>query len=304
MDFMIISAVIFIISLIIIELSLYSYRNMRSTQRAQLKKRLGKYTFTEDSRGDIVKHRKLSEIKTLNRILLSSTIIRKMDQLVLQANVKYPLGVYVLTAFFLGATSGMITMILTDVLIAAIMVGILFLFLPYLYLVYLKKKRGKKFQAQLHEGLDLIARALRSGHSFTSAMQVAGDEFDDPLGTEFEETIDEINFGVSVPVALKNMMTRMDCRDLNFFVVSVIIQRETGGNLAELIESPFIQDELSSNASTCFSRVFNLGSKSFLNFSIVEMLPLTVFKRAPIDLDQLLKFDFVTRSKSFIIVGK
>jgi tight adherence protein B len=237
MDFMIISAVIFIISLIIIELSLYSYRNMRSTQRAHLKKRLEKYTFTETSSGDIVKNRKLSEIKTLNRILLSSSTIRNMDQLVLQANVKYPLGVYVLAAFFLGAFSGMITMILTDVRIAAIMVGIPFLFLPYLYLVYLKNKRAKKFQAQLHEGLDLIARALRAGHSFTSSMQVAADEFDDPLGTEFEETLDEINFGVSVPVALKNMMNRVACRDLKFFVVAVIIQRETGGNLAELIES-------------------------------------------------------------------
>ena len=71
MDFMIISAVIFIISLIIIESSLYSYRNLRSTQRAQLKKRLRKYTFAETSSGDIVKNRKLSEIKILNQILLS-----------------------------------------------------------------------------------------------------------------------------------------------------------------------------------------------------------------------------------------
>jgi tight adherence protein B len=138
----------------------------------------------------------------------------------------------VLAGLFLGAFSGMILMFLTDSLLLAGLVGLVTLFLPYLYLTVLKNRRAKKFQAQLHEGLDLIARALRAGHSFTSSLQLAADEFDDPLGTEFEETLDEINFGVSVPVALKNLMNRVDCRELKFFVMSVLIQRETGGNLA------------------------------------------------------------------------
>jgi len=67
-------------------------------------------------------------------------------------------------------------------------------------------------------------------------MKLAADEFDDPLGPEFEETLDEINFGISVSDALKNFSGRVDCPDLNYFVVSVILQRETGGNLAEIIE--------------------------------------------------------------------
>ena len=237
MDFMIISAVIFIISLTIIELSLYSFRNLRATQRAQLKKRLRKYTYTETASGNIIKNRKLSEIETLNKILLSSKTIRNLDLLVLQANAKHPLSVFVLTALFLGAFSGMILLIVTDNMLWAFLAGGLAMFLPYLYLVFRKNRRSKKFQSQLHEALDLIARALRAGHSFTSSMQVAGEEFGDPLGTEFEETLDEINFGVSVPAALKNLMNRVDCKELKFFVMSVIIQRETGGNLAELIES-------------------------------------------------------------------
>ncbi|UCE74962.1 MAG: type II secretion system F family protein, partial [Methanomassiliicoccales archaeon] len=75
------------------------------------------------------------------------------------------------------------------------------------------------------------------GHAFSSGMKLAADEFDDPLGPEFEATLDEVNFGVSVPDALKNLSSRVDCPDLRYFVVSVIIQRETGGNLAEIIES-------------------------------------------------------------------
>ncbi|MFU8770620.1 MAG: hypothetical protein ACNA7H_12840, partial [Desulfotignum sp.] len=96
MDFMIIGAVIFVTVLLIIELSLRGFRNLRSTQRAKLKKRLRKFTFTENSAGDIIKTRKLSDIPFLNRLLLSSSIIRDLDQLVMQANVKFPLGVYVL----------------------------------------------------------------------------------------------------------------------------------------------------------------------------------------------------------------
>jgi len=95
----------------------------------------------------------------------------------------------------------------------------------------------EKFQRQLPEALELIARSLKAGHAFPSGMKLAADEFDDPLGPEFDETLNEINFGVSVPDALKNLTDRIDCPDLKFFVISVILQRETGGNLAEIIES-------------------------------------------------------------------
>ncbi len=237
MDFMIISAIIFIMALVIIELSLYSYRNLKATRRAKIKKRLRKYTFKETPGGEIVKNRRLSDIDLLNRVLLSSTTIKNLDQLVLQANVKFPLSVYILTAFFLAAFSGMIALILWNSMVISVICAFFAMMLPYMYLVNLKIRRARRFQSQLHEGLDLIARALRAGHSFTSSMQLASEEFDDPLGTEFEETLDEINFGVSVPDALRNLMNRVDCRELKFFVMSVIIQRETGGNLAALIES-------------------------------------------------------------------
>jgi tight adherence protein B len=95
----------------------------------------------------------------------------------------------------------------------------------------------KKFYGQLPDALELIGRAVRAGHAFSIGMKLAGEEFDDPLGPEFEETLDEINFGISVSDALKNLSRRVDCPDLRYFVVSVILQRETGGNLAEIIEN-------------------------------------------------------------------
>jgi tight adherence protein B len=95
----------------------------------------------------------------------------------------------------------------------------------------------EKFESQLPEGLELIGRALRAGHALTGGIKLAADEFDDPLGPEFEKTLDEINFGISVTDALKNLAGRIDCPDLRYFIVSVILQRESGGNLAEIIDN-------------------------------------------------------------------
>jgi tight adherence protein B len=106
---------------------------------------------------------------------------------------------------------------------------------PFLYLTILKHRRIAKFKRQLPEALDLMARALKAGHAFTNGMKLAADEFDDPLGPEFAEALDEINFGISVPNALRNLAKRIDCAEIRYFVVGVILQRETGGNLAELM---------------------------------------------------------------------
>jgi tight adherence protein B len=108
---------------------------------------------------------------------------------------------------------------------------------PLVYLRAKKHARIEKFRSQMPEGLELIARSLRAGHALPSGMKLAAEQFEDPLGPEFAETLDEINFGVSVSDALKNLADRMTCKEVGYFVVAVILQRETGGNLAELMES-------------------------------------------------------------------
>jgi tight adherence protein B len=108
---------------------------------------------------------------------------------------------------------------------------------PFLYVSYKKHQRLRKFLRQLPEALDLIARSLRAGHTFQVGLKMVGEEFADPMGTEFDKTLAEINFGAGVAEALKNLARRVDCPDLHFFVVAILIQRETGGNLAEIAEN-------------------------------------------------------------------
>ena len=98
-------------------------------------------------------------------------------------------------------------------------------------------KRLHRIEEQLPDALDLMSRALRAGHAFPTALKMVGDEMNDPLASEFRATFDEVNFGISTADALTNLATRVPSTDLRYFVIAVMIQRETGGNLSELLDS-------------------------------------------------------------------
>jgi len=239
MQYILIGLAIFLCSVIVIELAAFALKHSRTANRIKIRKRLRKYSHheSETESGDIIRKRVLSEIPFLNRMLCKIPFVHSFDLLIQQANSGWPLGFYVLLTLFIAIMSFFLTSIYTANTFLSILAGLLIGCCPYAYLKQLKKKRIQKFQHQLPEGLDLIARALRAGHAFTNGLKLAADEFHDPLGPELDETVDEINFGVSVSVALKNLARRIDCPELKYFVVAVILQRETGGNLAEIIES-------------------------------------------------------------------
>ena len=239
MNIFVIGTIIFFIAIIVIELLIYAVKNMKSVNRAKIRKRLRKHTYEKENSGqiDIVKKRVLSDIPFFNTLLLKIPGIKRLDSLTIKANSTYPAGFYILVALFLGTVGFLgINFFILNRLLSFLLASFLAC-LPFLQLQTLKRKRIEKFRNQFPEALDLIARALKAGHSFNSGMKLAADEFDDPLGPEFEETLGEINFGVSVANALKNLAKRIECPELKYFVVAVILQRETGGNLAELIES-------------------------------------------------------------------
>jgi tight adherence protein B len=233
----ILGATIFIISVIIIELLSYAYRSIRSPDRAKILKRLRKSIYTESEQvgTDIMRKRVLSEIPFLNRLLIKTPGMLKFDSLISQANAKYPIGFFILFALFLALLGFLIGTLVIKNQLAALGLFVMGSSFPFLYLIVLKRKRIEKFKRQLPEALDLMARALKAGHAFTNGMRLAADQFDDPLGPEFSEALDEINFGISVPDALRNLAKRIDCSEIRYFVVGVILQRETGGNLAELM---------------------------------------------------------------------
>ena len=234
----IISIGIFITVVLLIQGLIIGLRGYRDSESRTIKKRLRTLSAAGSDGGDIdiVRKRILSEVPWLNRTLLSVTRIHQIDRLLEQANTRMPLGFFLLMSFLLAAIGFVLGLMLKMNPVLSIVFGLFLGSFPFLYLISLKHKRMIKFQEQLPDALDLIARALKAGHAFSGGLKMVADEFTDPIGTEFRKTIDEINFGVSTDLAMKNIAHRVDCPDLQFFVVSVIIQRETGGNLAEILE--------------------------------------------------------------------
>jgi len=229
---------LFILAISVIELYLYVRRG-RSLNRHEIKAKVKKFSVTASSveNQDILRNRRLSNVGFLNKILLNIPIFSRIDRLIQQANLNYPLGFFLLLALFLMVLGFYCTTLLTRNYLIALGVALAIGVLPFFYLRMKKRERMQKFEQQLPEGLEFLARALKAGHAFTGSMQLATENFEDPLGTEFERTLDEVNFGLSTNDALKNLLDRVDLQDLRYFVVSVILQRETGGNLAEIMES-------------------------------------------------------------------
>jgi tight adherence protein B len=190
-----------------------------------------------------------------------------------QSGTESTLGVFILLSIVLASGGFVIGLWVTSHALLSLFIGFFLGVFPFLYVYLKKKRRMEKFQRQLPDALDLIARALKAGHAFTGGLKMVGDELGEPVGTEFEKTLHEINFGSGVPDALKGLSKRVDCPDLRFFIISVIIQRETGGNLAEILGkiSYLIRERFKLQ-----SRVQVLASEGKLSAIILIAIPFVI----------------------------
>ena len=239
MNIYVVLIALFAIAFLLVETVIFAFRNWKYPDRQNLKRRLAAQAsdLPEDQKIDLLKKQILSEIPAFNGFLRYLPGIRPLAGLVVKANSSYTPGFFVLLSvaiFSVCWAFGIFIMRNTGLALLPAVAGST---LPFLYLKSTKDKRAHQFEVQLPDALDLIARALRAGHAFTTGLKLAAEEFRDPLGPLFGETITEINYGVSVNDALKDLTERIDCADLKFFVVAVILQRETGGNLADIIEN-------------------------------------------------------------------
>jgi len=189
------------------------------------------------AQSDIVRKESLSDIPWLHDLLIKIRQFQPLRLLHRQADCRMPLGIFVLATPLLALGALLFILSMHQALLLALLFAVVLGALPAGYLYWLKNQRMKMFERQLPEALELVSRALRSGHAFSVGLKLVGDEAADPIGIEFRRVFDEISMGVALPQALQNMTDRLDCVDLRFFVTSVLVQRETGGNLAEIIDS-------------------------------------------------------------------
>ncbi|MCA9498586.1 MAG: type II secretion system F family protein [Nitrospirales bacterium] len=238
-----ISIGIFLSIILFVEGAYYCYHQYLNPQNKNLKRRLrggsgrpGDFQKTQEAPG-ILRNRKMSDIPWIQKLLGSMTTLSGLERLLQQANSQMPVGVFFLLSGVLGGAGLLIATFQDYGMFAAMGLSLLGMSLPLLQMKRKRKRRFKEFERQLPEALDLMARALRAGHAFSVGMKMIGDEFPDPIGPEFSRTVEEISFGIDVPQAMNNLNGRVISTDLKFFVTALVVQRETGGNLAEIIEA-------------------------------------------------------------------
>ena len=188
-----------------------------------------------DAHGALFKERSLSQMPTMARLLLHVPRVHQLDLLLIQSGSSWTVArVFGMSAAFgvigfVAMTSLHLSMWLPPAVAGAAAA------LPLLWILHCRRQRLHNFDQQLPEALDLISRAMRAGHAFPGALQMVAEESPNPIGSEFRTTFEEVNYGISVKDAMLNLATRVPSTDLRYFVIAVMIQRETGGNLAELL---------------------------------------------------------------------
>ena len=231
---------VFLASLFVVY-ALYLITSRKSdAKRALLNERLAEAirssAHSTDLEVQLAREELLSEIPWVNRSLvklqITSRIKRMIDQADLQITVMR-LVLFSLTGAALGFLAArMITISLPLAFLCAFIAGAF----PFLHVMSKRKKRLKRFLQLLPDALDLMSRGLSAGHAFTEALQMVSTEMPEPIASEFRKTYDEQNLGLSLKLALENLVHRVPLLDLRMCVTAIMIQRETGGNLSELLE--------------------------------------------------------------------
>ena len=188
-----------------------------------------------DRETSLLYYRKFSDINLFNSILAAIPAVGKLDELMQQGGVKMLAGVFILLSFTVGAVFFLCCSLLLQPLPISLVIAAVGLFIPYCYLFHKRRQRKAQFEALFPDALDLMSYSLKAGHSIMASFRMVAEEMADPIGEEFRRVVDEINFGRELDTTLRNFSRRIDSTELKFFVTSVIIQRETGGNLVELL---------------------------------------------------------------------
>lgn len=232
-------SMIFVAIVLLLE-GLYSlWNSYKGPEAVRIEKRLQAISAGwEDSTGhNLVKQRLLSDSPALERKLMEIPRIHSLDRLLIQSGMQLSVSSF-LGYTCISALGGMAIAILfnlhfTFTLLCFVLGGSL----PVLMVLSARHKRLLKIEEQLPDAIDLMSRALKAGHAFSGSLQMVSSESVDPIANEFRMTFDEINYGIPMQDALMNLSTRIPSTDLRYLVIAVLIQRESGGNLAELLEN-------------------------------------------------------------------
>ena len=185
---------------------------------------------------DVRKNDVMSTIPWLDRALTKLELAPRARRFLYQANVKWTVGQLALYCSICFAIPAYLVYWRTDAMLFGLLVGLVTGAGPIFFVFQKRKMRLNKFEQGIPEALELIVSALRVGHSLNAAMGLVSRECADPVGGEFRLTFDEMHYGLELKSALDNLVTRVPIQDVKIVATAILIQRESGGNLAEVLE--------------------------------------------------------------------
>ncbi|CUI06894.1 type II secretion system F family protein [Massilia antarctica] len=270
------SVLVFIAVVLLFEGLYLMWKTYKGPQAKKIERRLKALSAAGDSsaQSHLLRARMMSELPPFQRLLLRLPRAHQLDRYLLQANLDWTVSVLLLGCVALGVASFLlVTALLHQPFVLGALVCAALAWLPLVYVQRRRYRRLKKLEQQLPDALDLLARALRAGHAFGAGLQMIGGEMADPIASEFRMVHDEINFGVSLEQALGNLSVRVPITDLRYFVVAVLIQRDSGGNLTEVLTnlSRLIRQRLK-----LFWHVRVLSAEGRLSAWLLSLLPFAI----------------------------
>ena len=192
---------------------------------------------TDQPQAGLVKTKEEGPLPFLDRLVSGTSKGSALGMWVEQTGVKISVSGLLLVAAGLGVLSAFACGMAMRMAAGQLIGGILGFAAPFIFLRAKRTRRLRAFEEAFPEALDLIARALKAGHAFVTGLKMVADEMPEPIGPEFRKTFDEQNFGLPLKDALNNLTERIPSLDVRFFSTAVLIQRETGGNLSEILEN-------------------------------------------------------------------
>ena len=196
----------------------------------------GGWTSSADQMVDLRKQELLSAIPWINRWLLKIELAPRLRLMLYQANLKWTAGGLIFMSVSAFVIPAYIAYLSTSNSMLALLVGLVTGALPFMIVLFKRSKRFKKFETEMPDALDLMVSALRVGHSLNAALGLVARECPDPVSTEFRICFDEQNYGLELRTAMTNLVTRVPLQDLRIVSTAILIQKESGGNLAEVLE--------------------------------------------------------------------
>ena len=238
------AALIAILVFILVALAAFaavSLLDQRSARARLIKERLANERKAPELAGEeelaLLRDEQLSQIPALDTVLRRSARVIEIQKMLTQGGLSMRAGNFLGFSALAGVVTTIVAYTLSkrvEVAWVALVVGFL---LPYSYASFRRNKRFEKFEELFPEAIDTLARAVRAGHAFTTALEMITNEVAEPVAGEFRQLYEEQKFGMPVRDALINLTERMPLVDVKFFVTAVMLQRETGGNLAEILDN-------------------------------------------------------------------